>query len=50
LGKNVLLHDPYIKKYDYDIEHLLSGADVLILVTDHDIYLKKLKPDSVVNP
>ena len=47
LGKNAFLHDPYIKKYDCDLENLLSGADVLILVTDHDIYLKKLKPDSV---
>ena len=42
-GAEVITHDPYVSEYmdikpEKDIERALSGADALVLVTDHNDY------------
>jgi len=46
-GKEVVIHDPYIKEYGHDLVEVLSGSDLLIITTDHDYYREKLEPEEV---
>ena len=48
---NVVIQDPYVKEYRNhrpakDLNDALKGADVIIIVTEHDIY-KKINWDSI---
>jgi UDP-N-acetyl-D-mannosaminuronic acid dehydrogenase len=38
LGINVAVHDPYVEQYACPLDALLSGADALVLLTDHRDY------------
>lgn len=37
-GLDVRIHDPYVQKYNHPVEQVLSGADVVVLLTDHKVY------------
>ncbi|MHB8926882.1 MAG: nucleotide sugar dehydrogenase [Bacillota bacterium] len=37
-GKDVTVHDPYIRRYNRPLDQALAGADAVILVTDHKVY------------
>ena len=40
---NVMMHDPFIKKYNNKIKDVLKDADVVIIATNHDEYKKLTK-------
>ena len=48
VGADVRIHDPYLKKYEGDVEKMARGCDCLALMTAHDEYkeinLQKLEP------
>jgi UDP-N-acetyl-D-mannosaminuronic acid dehydrogenase len=46
-GKEVAIHDPYIKEYRHDLVEVLSGSDLMVIPTDHDYYREKLEPEEV---
>lgn len=46
-GYPVTIHDPYIEKYALPLDEVVRGADVLLLLTDHDIYRFQLVPRDV---
>ena len=37
---NVVMHDPYVKKYNTDLAKSLEKADVVVIATNHDEYNK----------
>jgi UDP-N-acetyl-D-mannosaminuronic acid dehydrogenase len=37
-GAEIAIHDPYVRKYDQPVENVLTGADVILLLTDHRVY------------
>ncbi|KJS66627.1 MAG: hypothetical protein JL50_11335 [Peptococcaceae bacterium BICA1-7] len=43
-GFEVLVHDPYITKFNKPIDEMVRGADVIVLLTDHNIYKELLNP------
>lgn len=43
-GARVLLHDPHIKEYNFDLNKLLKDADLIFIATPHNWYLKNLTP------
>lgn len=46
-GYEVYVHDPYISKYNQeDLDELLTGADLMVMLTDHTFY-RKLRPQEV---
>lgn len=49
-GYPVVIHDPYIEIYNsLSLDDVVRRADVLILLTDHDIYRAQLEPHKVFN-
>lgn len=39
-GAEIVVHDPYIEEYNKPLKKILSGAQALILMADHDQYRK----------
>lgn len=46
LGYSIVIHDPYIEKYNAPLETVLHGAHGLLLLTDHTLY-RNLDPRKV---
>lgn len=46
LGLSVSIHDPFVERFNQPFDSIVSGADGLLLVTDHSMYLQ-LDPESV---
>lgn len=45
-GFSISIHDPYIERFNRPIEKLISGAEGLLLITDHSMYLE-LDPSNI---
>lgn len=45
-GVEVVIHDPYVHRYNRPVENILAGADVILLLTDHRVY-QELDPSVV---
>jgi len=41
-GAKVVMHDPLVKQYKYDLDKTLKGASLVFIATKHDYYLKNL--------
>ena len=41
-GWEIKVHDPFVNKFKYfldkDIEKILTFADIVVIITDHDFY------------
>lgn len=49
-GYHVSMHDPYVDRFaQTPLTDVLSGADLLLMLTDHQIYRKVLTPNCVKN-
>ncbi len=47
-GYEVSIHDPYVERFSrIPLIDVLSGADLLILLTDHQVYRSELTPSGV---
>jgi UDP-N-acetyl-D-mannosaminuronic acid dehydrogenase len=38
LGANVVIHDPYVREYQGDLEERMQGCDALVVMVAHDSY------------
>jgi UDP-N-acetyl-D-mannosaminuronic acid dehydrogenase len=47
-GVEVSIHDPYVDRYNQPIEDALSGADAVLLLTDHRVY-QDINPTTVAD-
>lgn len=48
-GYHVKIHDPYIERFSLNpLEEVIRGADLMALLTDHDIYKTELVPEKVI--
>lgn len=47
-GYDVSIHDPYVERFSRTpLTDVLSGADLLVLLTDHQVYRSELRPNGV---
>lgn len=47
-GYDVSIHDPYVGRFSQrPLTDVLSGADLLVLLTDHQVYRSELTPNAV---
>lgn len=47
-GYDVSIHDPYVERFSRTpLTDVLSGADLLVLLTDHQVYRSELRPNDV---
>lgn len=46
LGYSITVHDPFIERFNQSLDKAISGADGLLLLTDHATYLE-LDPEGV---
>lgn len=48
-GYEVSIHDPYISRFNrVALRNLLVGSDLLVMLTDHNVYRDELRPDEVL--
>lgn len=43
-GYEVLIHDPYIPRFAGDLNAMVESADLLVMLTDHQVYRSMLEP------
>jgi len=49
-GYDVIIHDPYIERFaEMSLKEVVRRADVLLLLTDHNVYKSQLTPENVRN-
>lgn len=46
LGFSIVVHDPHVERFSRSLEDVVTGADGLLLATDHSCYLE-LDPQSI---
>ncbi len=49
-GYDVIIHDPYIERYSKaSVDQIVLEADILVMITDHDVYRAQITPSRVRN-
>lgn len=48
LGYSVVIHDPFIERFNRPLEEVVTEADGLLLLTDHSVY-RNLDPQEIAN-